>query len=69
MAGVVFGIIVARVVNWHFQGVHRTTLAFTLVTTETIVFACVLSVVLGVVAGWVAARRLVRVPALTLLGR
>lgn len=69
MAGVVFGIVVARIVNWHFQGVHRTTLAFTLVTTETVLFACVLSVVLGVVAGWVAARRLVGVPALTLLGR
>ncbi len=69
MAGVVFGIVVARVVNWHFQGVHRTTLAFTLVTPETIMFACGLSVVLGVVAGWLAARRLVSVPALTLLGR
>jgi putative ABC transport system permease protein len=69
MAGVVFGIVVARLVNWHFQGVHRTTLAFTLVTSETILFACALSVVLGVVAGWIAARRLVRVPALALLGR
>jgi len=69
LAGVVFGVVVARIVNWHFQGVHRTTLAFTLVTPETIAFACVLSVVLGVVAGWLAARRLVGVPALTLLGR
>lgn len=69
LVGVVCGIIVARLVNWHFQGVHRTTLAFTLVTPETIVFACGLSVVLGVVAGWLAARRLVGVPALTLLGR
>ncbi|MES3035826.1 MAG: FtsX-like permease family protein [Gemmatimonadota bacterium] len=69
LAGVVFGIIVARVVNWHFQGVHRTTLTFTLITPQTVLFACVLSVVLGVVAGWVAARRLVGVPPLTLLGR
>jgi putative ABC transport system permease protein len=69
MVGVVVGIIVARLVNWHFQGVHRTTLAFTLVTSDTVLLACGLSVVLGVVAGWVAARRLVRVPALTLLGR
>jgi len=69
LLGVVFGIVVARLVNWHFQGVHRTSLAFTLVTTETVLFACVLSVVLGVLAGWVAARRLVAVPALTLLGR
>jgi putative ABC transport system permease protein len=69
MAGVVIGIIVARIVNWHFQGVHRTTLAFTLVTPDTILLACGLSVVLGVVAGWIAARRLVRVPPLALLGR
>jgi putative ABC transport system permease protein len=69
MAGVVFGIIVAKIVNWHFQGVHRTTLAFTLVTTDTVLFACGLSVVLGTVAGWFAARRLVGVPPLELLGR
>ena len=69
MAGVVFGIIVAKIVNWHFQGVHRTTLAFTLVTTDTVLFACGLSVVLGTVAGWFAARRLVGVAPLTLLGR
>ncbi len=69
IAGVVFGIVVARIVNWHFQGVHRTTLAFTLVTTETVLLACALSVCLGVVAGWVAARRLVGVAPLILLGR
>jgi len=69
VAGVGFGIVVAAIVNWHFQGVYRTTLAFTLVTPTTVVFACLLSVLLGVVAGWVAARRLVRVPALQLLGR
>ena len=69
LAGVVFGVIVARVVNWHFQGVHRTNLAFTLITPQTVLLACLLSVLLGVVAGWVAARRLVRVPPLTLLGR
>lgn len=69
LAGVFFGIIVARIVNWHFQGVYRTTLAFTLITPPTVLFACLLSVVLGVVAGWVAARRLVGVPPLTLLGR
>ena len=69
LAGVVFGLIVARLVNWHFQGVYRTTLTFTLVTPQTVMFACVLSVLLGAVAGWVAARRLVGQPALTLLGR
>ena len=69
LAGVIFGVIVARIVNWHFQGVYRTTLAFTIITPPTVLFACLLSVVLGVVAGWVAARRLVGVPPLTLLGR
>jgi putative ABC transport system permease protein len=69
LAGVVFGLIVARLVNWHFQGVYRTTLAFTLVTPQTVLFACGLSVLLGTVAGWVAARRLVGQPALALLGR
>ena len=69
LAGVLFGIVIARIVNWHFQGVHRTTLTFTLITPQTVLFACLLSVVLGVVAGWVAARRLVGVPPLTLLGR
>jgi putative ABC transport system permease protein len=69
LVGVVAGIIIAKLVNWHFQGVHRTTLAFTFVTADTVLLACGLSVVLGVVAGWLAARRLVGVPALTLLGR
>jgi putative ABC transport system permease protein len=69
LAGVLLGAIMARVVNWYFQGVHRTTLAFTMVTAETVLLACGLSVVLGTVAGWLAARRLVRVPTLTLLGR
>ena len=67
--GVGIGIVMAKLVNWHFQGVHRTTLAFTLVTADTILFACALSVVLGIVAGWLAARRLVATPALRLLGR
>ena len=51
------------------MGVHRTTLAFTFVTVDTLLLACGLSVVLGVAAGWLAARRLVAVPALALLGR
>ncbi len=69
LAGVLLGAIMAKIVNWHFQGVHRTTLTFALVTPQTVLFACLLSITLGAVAGWVAARRLVRVPALTLLGR
>jgi putative ABC transport system permease protein len=69
LAGVVFGVVISRFVNWYFQGVHRTPLAFTIITNETVFFACTLSVLLGVVAGWLAARRLVGVPTLALLGR
>ena len=69
LVGVVAGMLVSRLVNWHFQGVHRTTLAFAIVTPQTVLFACLLSVILGVVAGWLAARRLVSVPTLALLGR
>jgi putative ABC transport system permease protein len=69
LLGVGIGYIVSQLVNWHFQGVHRTSLMFAVVTGETVLFACLLSVVLGVIAGWVAARRLVAAPPLTLLGR
>jgi putative ABC transport system permease protein len=69
IAGVVIGVVMSQLVNWYFQGVHRTTLAFTMVTAETVFMSCALSVVLGTVAGWLAARRLVAVPTLTLLGR
>ncbi len=69
LLGVMIGIVVSRIVNWHFQGVHRTTLAFAVITSETVIFACLMSVVLGVVAGWLAARRLVSAPPLALLGR
>jgi putative ABC transport system permease protein len=69
LAGVAFGWVVAQLVNWHFQGVHRTPLAFAIVTPTTAAFACVLSIVLGIGAGWLAARRLVGRPPLALLGR
>ena len=69
LAGVAFGWVVAQLVNWHFRGVHRTPLAFAIVTPTTATFACLLSIVLGIGAGWLAARRLVGRPPLTLLGR
>lgn len=69
LAGVVLGAIMAWLVNWHFRGVHRTPLAFALVTPGTALAACLLSIVLGVAAGWLAARRLVGKPPLALLGR
>jgi putative ABC transport system permease protein len=56
-------------INWHYRGVYRTPLTFALVTPEIVVFAVVLSLVLGVGAGFAAALRLVRTPPLALLGR
>jgi putative ABC transport system permease protein len=69
LAGVALGMVMARLVNWHFQGVHRTPLSFAIVTPATAIAACLLSIVLGIVAGWLAARRLVSKPPLALLGR
>lgn len=65
--GVALGSISAAIVNWHYRGVYRTPLAFAVVTPGVIALAVSLSVVLGLVAGYVAAQRLVRMPALDLL--
>ena len=67
--GAVVGWLVSGAVNAHYQGVYRTPLAFALVTPATVLGAVALSLVLGVLAGLVAAQRLVRTPPLTLLGR
>ena len=68
-AGVVLGWLAALLVNRHYQAVYRTPLAFALVTPQTVLFAAGLSLVLGVLAGLLAAQRLVRTPPLALLGR
>lgn len=68
-AGVAFGYVSSRIINWHYQGVYRTPLAFSIVTPGTVVFAVSLSLVLGVGAGVLAARRLTAVPPLSLFGR
>jgi putative ABC transport system permease protein len=65
--GVVIGWVSARIINWHYRGVYRTPLAFASVTPNIVVLAVTLSLVLGLIAGFVAAQRLVRVPALELL--
>jgi len=65
--GVFIGWSAARIINWHYRGVYRTPLAFASVTPDIIVLAVSLSLVLGLVAGFLAAQRLVRVPALELL--
>jgi putative ABC transport system permease protein len=67
VAGVLIGRGAAAIVNWHYQGVYRTPLAFALVTPGIVLLAVGLSLVLGLLAGFVAAQRLVRTPPLALL--
>jgi len=56
-------------VNAHYQAVYRTPLLFALITPGILAFAVTLSLVLGILAGALAAWRLVRTPPLVLLGR
>jgi putative ABC transport system permease protein len=67
--GVAIGWTASAIVNWHYRGVYRTPLTFSLVTPTIVGFAVALSLVLGTVAGYLAARRLVGVPPLSLFGR
>jgi putative ABC transport system permease protein len=67
--GGVLGWIAARLVNAHYQEVYRTPLTFALVTPGILAFATALALMLGILAGAVAAWRLVRTPPLALMGR
>jgi putative ABC transport system permease protein len=67
--GTALGGISSAIVNWYYQGVYRTTLAFSVVTADVVLLAVGLSLVLGIVAGLLAALRLVRTPPLVLFGR
>ena len=67
--GVFVGFLSSRFINWHYQGVYRTPLTFSLVTPQIIFLAVSLSLVLGVCAGLLASLRLVRTPPLSLFGR
>ena len=71
--GSVVGVGVAAAASWfvnrHYQAVYRTPLRFSLITPDIVLFAIGLALVLGIVAGWLAARRLVRTPPLALFGR
>jgi putative ABC transport system permease protein len=69
VAGIGLGAASSAIVNWHYRGVYRTPLAFSLVTTEIVALAVGLSIVLGLAAGYVAARRLVAQEPLALIGR
>ena len=69
IAGVLVGAAASWVVNRHYQAVYRTPLRFSILTGDIVLLAVALSVVLGVGAGWLAARRLARTPPLALFGR
>lgn len=67
VVGVALGWIAAQIINWHYRGVYRTPLAFALVTPGIVLLAVSLSLALGLIAGFLAAQRLVRTPPLALL--
>lgn len=67
--GAALGYFAGWIVNWHYQGVYSTPLKFAMVTPQIVLFATLLSLALGVVAGVVAAQRLVRQAPLDLVGR
>jgi len=67
--GAALGWAASAIVNWYYQGVYQTPLRFTLVTPGIVGFAVALSLVLGVVSGILAGRRLVRTAPLELVGR
>jgi len=67
--GVGLGFVVSAFVNAHYQAVYRTPLRFAIITPGTVTYSMLLSLVLGIGAGALAARRLARTPPLTLFGR
>ena len=67
--GVVLGYVVSAFVNAHYQSVYRTPLRFAIITPSTVGYSVLLSLVLGIGAGALAARRLARTPPLALFGR
>lgn len=69
LMGAGLGYFAGWIVNWHYQGVYSTPLKFAIVTPSIVLFATALSLGLGVIAGLLAAQRLVRQPPLELVGR
>jgi putative ABC transport system permease protein len=67
--GVGIGWTSSLIVNWHYRAAYRTPLIFSLVTRDVVTWAVTLSLVLGVAAGFLAARRLAKLPPLALFGR
>jgi putative ABC transport system permease protein len=69
LLGAGIGWAAAAAVNQYYQSVYRTPLRFAIITGDILLLAVGLSLALGVVAGALAALRLVRTPPLELLGR
>ena len=67
--GTGLGVLMAAIVNWHYQGVYRTPLHFAIITPELLAFSLVLSLLLGIAAGAIVGTRLVRTAPLALFGR
>ena len=67
--GMAIGWVMSLIVNLYYQDVYRTPLEFAVVTPDIVLFSVALSLILGAVAGYLAALRLVRMPPLALLGR
>ena len=67
--GAGFGAAASAIVNWYYQGVYATPLKFALVTPAIVAIAVTLSLLLGIVSGYLAAQRLVRTAPLELVGR
>lgn len=67
--GTVIGWLGTLVINWHYRGVYRTPLAFSVLTPNIVYATVALAVSLGIGAGFLAATRLVRTPPLVLFGR
>ena len=55
--------------NAHYQSVYRTPLKFAIITPSTVAYSMLLSLVLGIGAGALAAHRLARTAPLALFGR
>jgi putative ABC transport system permease protein len=58
--GAGFGAAASAIVNWYYQGVYATPLKFALVTPGIVAIAVTLSLLLGIVSGYLASQRLVR---------
>lgn len=67
--GVVIGWVTSALVNSYYQAFYRTPLRFSIVTGDIVIFAVLLSLALGIIAGSLAALRLVRTAPLALIGR